>query len=98
MPEERKTTPMHVGVSSGFKDAAKPQPGVSRPAGDQAAFRAAYDKWRAATNDYDQTLAEVMDGKREYDAAAMQAKIKEMARLLAAFDAAAVGIVTWRKI
>ncbi|MBT2322915.1 hypothetical protein J7E62_11220 [Variovorax paradoxus] len=65
---------------------------------DQAEFQAAYKAWRAATNDYDAALNEVMSGRVTYDAMAMQVKIKEMARLLAEFDAASVGIVHWRKV
>lgn len=65
---------------------------------DQERFQAAYRAWRAATDDYDQTLDAVVNGQAEYDPVAMQKKIKEMARFLAEFDAASVGIVRWRRV
>jgi hypothetical protein len=64
---------------------------------DQAKFQAAYKAWRAATNDYDAALNDVMAGRAIYDLVAMQTKIKEMARLLAEFDAASIGIVHWKR-
>lgn len=48
MTQERKTVPMNVGFSSGFKDAAKPSPDVSNPSATQK-LQVAGDHTQAGT-------------------------------------------------
>lgn len=60
-------------------------------------IKVAHRALRAARNDYDKALGEVVAGKREYDATAMQQKRTQIALLGAAFNAACIGVVTWKR-
>jgi hypothetical protein len=65
-------------------------------AGDQQLFREAHAAWKKSTDEYEAMLQAIIQGKAVTDKEALLANCKEMRSLLDKFEAAQVGIVSWR--